>query len=71
MAILQQCRCGKVFSSSASDYSFLCDDCNGTNAQKRAEEDRWRALPLEQKIEELRDRITSLEQSSRWDGRIG
>jgi hypothetical protein len=70
MAILQTCTCGKTFCTSVGG-SWQCDDCNGENARKKAEADRWAALPLEEKVEELKRRLDASEQRQSWDGRIG
>lgn len=71
MAILRTCSCGAEFNTSASTYEWLCPECDGTNAKKRAEAERWAALTPDQKIEELKARIEVLERRSQWDGRIG
>lgn len=71
MAILETCKCGAMFSTSASSFKYLCDECDGTNAAKRAEAERWAALTPDQKCEELKVRLESLERRSQWDGRIG
>lgn len=61
MALLCTCRnCGAGFGQATDNYETLCDECNDTNQKKRAEEDRWRALLVEQKVEELRQEIAGL-----------
>lgn len=72
MAILEFCwKCKKEFCTSATYASGLCDDCNGTNEAKRLEEERWQALTLEQKVDELRQLVLGLQQHQSWDGQIG
>jgi hypothetical protein len=71
MAILKTCSCGATFGTSASSAKWKCDDCDGTIARKRAEEERWSSLTADQKADELRRRVEALEQRSHWDGRIG
>ncbi len=72
MAIEVQCaKCQASFTTSASNYGNLCEECDGTNEAKRKESARWFRLTPSQRIEELRKRVEALEQSSQWDGRIG
>lgn len=72
MAILLNCRnCGTPFTSSVSAYKSLCDECDGTNERNRQEEDRWKALTVEEKLNELRNAVRSIQQQSEWDGMIG
>lgn len=72
MAINVTCwKCNAEFITKASNYGGLCHECDGTNEAKRKEQERWLALPLEQKVEELRQAVLALEQRSQWDGRIG
>lgn len=71
MALDQGCTgCGKTFTTSGGSWKIFCDDCDGTNAIKNANEKRWQALPIEEKIEELRRRVDGLEQHSQCDGRF-
>lgn len=72
MAIDTSCgQCGTIFTTSASSGKWLCNECDGTNAAKKAEAVRWAALTPDQKCDELLARVAGLEQASRWDGRIG
>lgn len=72
MALLIDCpKCNRSFGVSASSSKYMCDDCDGTNAAKQREEERWAALPIEAKVEELRTRMKDAEQRLSWDGRIG
>jgi hypothetical protein len=63
MAINITCwKCQKEFMTSASNYGALCDDCNGVNEAKRKDEERWRTLTVEQKLDELRKMIEAIQQ---------
>jgi hypothetical protein len=65
MAILLSCtECGKDFM--CSRFSFLCQDCDGTNDKRRAEEERWAALSIEDKVNELRNMIINLQTRINW-----
>lgn len=71
MAILETCsKCGATFSSNPSECKIWCNECDGTNAAKRKEAERWKNLPLEDKVEELKRRVDSLTSHSYWDGRF-
>ena len=71
MAILETCsKCGTIYCTSVFSCKIFCDECNGTNEAKRKEEERWKALSLENKIEELRIRVAGLENHNSWEGRI-
>ncbi len=62
MAIILNCvHCGKDFMTSACHGSIFCDDCNGVNAAKQQELDRWQALSLEEKVDELKFKVDFLE----------
>jgi len=72
MTIFVTCwKCRNNFTTSDCGSIGLCDDCNGTNEAKRQEEERWKALTVEQKLDELRQLVLSLHQRQSWDGRIG
>lgn len=72
MAIIIQCGvCGKSFGTSVAMSKYMCDDCDGTNAAKQKETDRWASLTADQKADELLARVRQLEQRQGWDGRIG
>ena len=61
MALLMNCwSCNKEFMSTAMGSSF-CDDCNGNTEARKKEKERWDGLSNDQKIEELKMRVESLE----------
>jgi hypothetical protein len=66
MAINETCSCGANFITSPSSGKYQCDECDGTNARKKAEVEHWESLTPDQKCEELLVRIKSLEQQLRW-----
>lgn len=71
MALISSCtKCGVSVSHRASEIPY-CDECSGRNAAKRAEEARWKALSIEEKLDELKARLDALSTQSRWDGVIG
>jgi NMD protein affecting ribosome stability and mRNA decay len=53
-------KCDQRTGGPAANYGSTCDECNGTNARKRAEAERWAALTLEQKVEELKTRLDAM-----------
>ena len=72
MAINMECpRCHNSFTTSASSCRYLCSDCDGTNAAIKAEEDRWAALSVDKKLDELRQMVLGIKAAQSWDGRIG
>ncbi len=61
MAVDWSCHgCGKNVTGSASRYGSMCEDCDGTTAARKAEVQRWASLTLEQKVEELKQRLDSM-----------
>jgi hypothetical protein len=71
MALLDKCMyCPKEVCHRASELP-ICDDCSGVNERKRAEILRWNGLSLEEKVEELRNRMEQLENRSDPYGLIG
>lgn len=72
MALLSPCcRCGKEISHSASEIP-LCDDCSGKNLAKANEKKRWDNLTIEQKLDELKNRLDQLDNIDVWsNNRIG
>jgi hypothetical protein len=65
MATLLKCTwCGKNFG--CSEFRLLCQECDGTNAKLRAEEERWAALSIEDKVNELRNMIMDLQTRINW-----
>lgn len=72
MAIISQCgRCGMDFGHSASDARWLCRKCDGTAEREKAEADRWAALSVDEKLNELKRRLDDVADRQTWDGRIG
>jgi hypothetical protein len=62
MALVVNCpKCGRQTSRSLSDSSDLCDNCNGNNVAAAAEEERWRSLSTDEKLNELRMMVLSLQ----------
>ncbi len=67
MAINKSCAtCNKEFITSAASGRYLCEDCDGTTARKKAEADRWAKLTPDEKCNELLARVEWLEQKSQW-----
>jgi hypothetical protein len=67
MAIMLNCAdCGKEFCTSVCSGSIFCDDCNGVNESKRQEQARWASLTVEEKLDELKGRIDSLDNRHDW-----
>lgn len=59
MAIIWECpKCEKLTGGSASNYGAPCNDCN---PRIKEEQDRWNNLPIEQKVEELKKRLDSMQ----------
>jgi len=72
MAILTECnQCRKMFTTSVSNYGGLCRKCDGTEEREAAEERRWQALSVDDKLNELRRLVLGIAERSAWDGRIG
>ena len=61
MAIDWECwQCKTRVTGSSSRYGSLCNECDGTNARKRQEVERWASLSLEQKCDELKARLDAM-----------
>jgi hypothetical protein len=68
MALLSKCSmCDLLVAHRASEIP-LCDEHSGKNAAKAAEAKRWAALTTEQKLDELKAKLDSLDKRARyWD----
>ena len=72
MAILSRCmNCKKDFGHSVNDGRYLCRECDGTKEHERAEAERWAALSVDEKLNELKERLDGVSRLQSWDGRIG
>jgi len=69
MAIVEACdQCGVLCSHSSSEPA-LCDECSGLNAARAAETARWESLTVEQKIEELKQRLDVMNNRVDWSNK--
>lgn len=71
MAILSECLgCGKEVFCRVNELPY-CDKCSGNEAARQKEQQRWNALTVEEKLDELKTRVDGLTQQNQWDQRFG
>lgn len=71
MALLSTCTyCNKEVCHRAGELP-VCDDRSGKTQAKLDEQKRWASLTVEQRLDELKARLDSLDERSHWDGLIG
>ena len=66
MAVLSSCyKCGVAVSHRASEMP-ACDECSGKNQRKRDEAARWKALSVDEKLDELKARMDAIPLRELW-----
>ena len=64
--VLSSCyNCGTMIGHRASEAP-VCDECSGKNQQKREEEARWKALSVDEKLDELKARLDAIPLRELW-----
>lgn len=72
MAIIENCaKCGTPFTTRASSFKFLCENCDGSKEREQTERDRWNSLTQDQKLDEIKAELRQIWKRLNWDGRIG
>ena len=72
MAIIVEClNCSFEFSRSASSSKVLCTNCDGSKEIAEKEQNRWKNLSVNEKLDELRSMIIEIQNRGSYPQRLG